>query len=210
MDGTVIRKNTVPLYLSYAWRHGRLRKRHLAVGAWWSLLYRFTILDTESAMLRAISSVEGEDEESLAAFCRTWIGVDVLPLITRTSRRVIELHRRRGDALVLLTASLSYNARPIAEHLGIDHVLATTLEVDDRGRLTGRPVFPPCFGEGKVYWAERFAAAHDIDLGASTFYTDSIEDMPMLLRVGHPTIVNPDFRLARLARQKRWRTEKWQ
>jgi HAD superfamily hydrolase (TIGR01490 family) len=209
MDRTVVRANTGPRYLAYAWRHGRLRKRHLAVGAWWTLLYRLTLLDTKRAVILAITAMEGEREESLAAFCQTWFEEDVLREISRSARRILELHRQRGDVLVLLTASLYYTARPVAEHLGIAHVLSTKLEVDGGGRLTGRLVHPPCVGEGKVHWAERFAEEHDLDLGSSTFYSDSIDDMPMLLRVGHPVIVNPDFRLARLARQKRWRTETW-
>lgn len=209
MDRTVVRRNTGPLYISYAWRHGRLRKRHVAVGAWWTLLYQATLLDTERAMARAVAAIEGDDHAALTEFCAAWFERDVLPIISRSARRVIDLHRSRGDILVLLTASLSYTARPVAEHLGFDHVLATQLEVGADGRLTGRQVGPFCHGEGKVYWAERFAEEHGLDLGESTFYTDSIEDMPMLLRVGHPVIVNPDFRLARLARRKGWRTEYW-
>lgn len=209
MDRTVVRRNTGPLYISYAWRHGRLRKRHVAVGAWWTLLYQATLLDTERAMVRAIGAIEGDDDAALTAFCNVWFEREVLPLISRSARRVIELHRKRGDVLVLLTASLSYTARPVADHLGFDHVLATRLEVDSGGRLTGRLVGPFCHGEGKVHWADRFAVEHGFDLDESTFYTDSIEDMPMLRRVGHPVIVNPDFRLARLARQEGWRTERW-
>jgi HAD superfamily hydrolase (TIGR01490 family) len=209
MDRTVVRRNTGPLYIAYAWRHGRLRKRHVAVGAWWNLLYQATLLDTERAMTRAIAALEGDDDASLTEFCEVWFDREVLPIISGSARRVIELHRARGDVLVLLTASLSYTARPVAEHLGLDDVLATRLEVDASGRLTGRLVGPFCHGAGKVYWAERFAAEHGLDLDESTFYTDSVEDMPMLLRVGHPVIVNPDFRLARLARQRRWRTERW-
>jgi HAD superfamily hydrolase (TIGR01490 family) len=210
MDRTVVRRNTGPLYISYAWRHGRLRKRHVAVGALWTLLYQATLLDTERAMTRAIAALEGDDDASLTDFCEVWFERDVLPIISRSARRVIELHRKRGDILVLLTASLSYTARPVAEHLGLDHVLATRLEVGPGGQLTGRLIAPFCHGDGKVYWAERFAEEHSVDLDESTFYSDSIEDMPMLSRVGHPVIVNPDFRLARLARRKSWRTERWQ
>jgi phosphoserine phosphatase len=64
-----------------------------------------------------------------------------------------------------------------------------------------------CYGQGKVVWAERFAAEHDVDLAASYFYTDSISDLPLLERVGHPVVVNPDLRLRRLARKRGWPLE---
>lgn len=208
MDRTVVRTNTGPSYLAYAFRHGRMRKRHVAVGLWWAFLYKLTVLDTERAMDKAIAAMAGTGDRDLQVFCRTWFEDEVKPEISGYARRAIELHRRRGDVLVLLTASSTYAARPVAEHLGMDHVLATRVEVMD-GTLTGRAIDPPCIGEGKVFWAEQLAREHDIDLDRSAFYTDSVHDMPMLLRVGFPVIVNPDFRLARLARAKGWRIERW-
>ncbi len=208
MDRTVVRANTGPMYLAHAFRRGWLRKRHVAVGAWWTVLYKLTVLDTVSAVRRATAAMRGVDEAELTELCRAWVEADVVPEISRSARRIIELHRRRGDLLVLLTASSAYAAEPVAEHLGMDHVLCTRVEVE-AGRLTGRAVEPPCIGEGKVHWAERLAAAEGVDLDRSSFYTDSIHDMPMLERVGDPVIVNPDFRLARLARRRGWRVERW-
>lgn len=208
MDRTVVKANTGPSYMAYAFRHGRMRKRHLAVGVWWAFLYKLTILDTERAMEKAIAAMAGTNDKDLTEFCRQWFQEEVKLEISRSGRRAIDLHRGRDDLLVLLTASSSYAAQPVGEHLGMDHVLATRVEVVD-GKLSGRAIDPPCLGAGKVFWAERLADEHDIDLDRSTFYTDSIHDMPMLLRVGFPVIVNPDFRLARLARRKGWRVERW-
>jgi HAD superfamily hydrolase (TIGR01490 family) len=209
MDRTVVRSNTGPLYIAYAYRHGWLRKRHVAIGAWWTLLYKLTVLDTASAVRKATETMAGVDETELTAFCRRWVAEQVVPEISRSARRIIELHRRRGDVLVLLTASSPYAAEPVAEHLEMDHVLCTRVEVT-AGQLTGLPIEPPCIGNGKVVWAEELADKLDICLSRSTFYTDSIQDMPMLLRVGDPVIVNPDFRLDRLARKRGWRVERWQ
>ena len=208
MDRTVVRSNTGPLYIGYAFRHGWLRKRDIAVGAWWTLLYKLTVLDTARALHAATGTMKGLDDAELVAFCRRWVDEQVLHRISSSARRAIDLHRKRGDVLVLLTASSSYAAEPVGEHLGMDHVLCTRVEVAG-GRLTGRPVEPPCIGPGKVVWAERLAAEQGLDLDRSTFYTDSVEDAPMLLRVGTPVIVNPDFRLARMARKRGWRVERW-
>ena len=72
------------------------------------------------------------------------------------------------------------------------------------GRFTGEAVRPVCYGAGKIYWAERFAQRHGIDLERSYFYTDSITDLPVLERVGEPRVVNPDPRLRRAAVRRGW------
>jgi putative phosphoserine phosphatase / 1-acylglycerol-3-phosphate O-acyltransferase len=72
------------------------------------------------------------------------------------------------------------------------------------GRFTGEAVRPVCYGDGKMYWAERFAAAEGLELDQSYFYTDSITDLPVLERVGEPRVVNPDPRLRRLALRRGW------
>jgi HAD superfamily hydrolase (TIGR01490 family) len=209
MDRTVVRRNTAPLYLAFALRHGRLKRRHALVGAWWTVLYKLTLLDTESAMRRAIAAMTGDDAAALRAFGQEWFDRVVVREVSPTARRLVAAHRRRGDLVVLLTASTDFAAAPLAAHLEMDAALATRLEADAAGRLTGRPVEPPCLGAGKVVWAEHLAAERDVDLAASTFYTDSFEDRPMLERVGYPVIVNPDPRLARLARRTGWRVERW-
>src|SRR5207253_10099589 len=110
----------------------------------------------------------------------------------------VAAHRRAGHLLVILTSATRYLAEPVAADLGIEHLLVTQLLVRD-GRFTGEAVRPVCYGEGKIYWAERFATAQGVDLGRSYFYTDSITDLPVLERVGEPRIVNPDPRLRRVS-----------
>jgi phosphoserine phosphatase len=79
--------------------------------------------------------------------------------------------------------------------------------VDDR--MTGEVVDPPCYGEGKITWAQRYAAEHDGILAEAYFYTDSYSDQPLLELVGHPIAVNPDTRLRRLAQKRSWPIEKF-
>lgn len=209
MDRTVVRYNTGPLYLRYALRHRRLSPHQVLVGAWWSLLYKLTLLDTDAAMRRAITAFAGDDSAALSAFCQGYFHQMVQPHISAEARRTIERHRRRREVLVLLTASSTFTSEPLAHHLELDHLLSTRLEADERGVLTGRFVDPPCHGEGKVVWAERLAAEQDLDLDSSTFYTDSFHDLPMLRRVGTPVVINPDLRLRRVAAQQGWRVERW-
>jgi HAD superfamily hydrolase (TIGR01490 family) len=116
---------------------------------------------------------------------------------------LVAAHREAGHLTVLLTSATRYLAEPLGADLGIDHFLVTELVVRD-GRFTGQVIEPVCYGRGKVYWAERFAAEHGVDLTRSYFYTDSITDLPVLDRVGHPRVVHPDPRLRRLAQRRGW------
>jgi phosphoserine phosphatase len=65
------------------------------------------------------------------------------------------------------------------------------------------------YGQGKVVMAERLASELDFSLADSTFYSDSITDLPLLERVKTPVIINPDRRLRRVAKQRGWPVESW-
>jgi HAD superfamily hydrolase (TIGR01490 family) len=117
--------------------------------------------------------------------------------------RRVRQHQAQGDVVALLSSTTPYLAGPLAEELGIEHLIVSRLVVED-GRFTGDVHRPICYGRGKIHWAKRFAGERDIDLAASWFYTDSVTDLPMLEIVGHPEIVNPDVRLRREARRRGW------
>ena len=107
----------------------------------------------------------------------------------------------------MITGSTQFAAGAVAKSLGIEHVLCSNIEVVD-GVFTGR-FANFCFGQHKVSMAEEFASAHDVDLARSWFYSDSYNDRPMMERVGTAVAVNPDTRLARLAKQRGWAIEQW-
>jgi phosphoserine phosphatase len=90
----------------------------------------------------------------------------------------------------------------VAEDLGLDDVLCNRFEVDETGAHTGRPVGTLCFGAGKLDYAEVYAGDRGVSLADCWFYTDSFSDLPVLERVGHPVVVNPDPRLRREAERR--------
>jgi phosphoserine phosphatase len=105
----------------------------------------------------------------------------------------------------LISASTQFAVQPVADHLHVDFLCTQLLDRDDE--LTGEVVDPPCYGGGKVVWAQRYAAEHGADLRDAYLYTDSYSDRPLLDAVGHPVAVNPDGRLKRLARKRGWPIE---
>lgn len=208
MDKTLVRANTGVLYARWRFRRGESGMRDMARVMWWSAQYAAGVVDAGAVSRYAASTLRGIDEAAFADQCRIWFDEMVLPIVAEGARPVIEQHRRDGDILAILTGSTPYAAGPLGDTLGIPHRIASTLEVRG-GAFTGAVEAPLCFGEGKVARAERFAAEHDIDLATSSFYTDSISDLPMLLRVGNPVVVNPDPRLAVRARRKGWPVLRW-
>jgi HAD superfamily hydrolase (TIGR01490 family) len=203
VDGTLIGKNSGPLYMKFLRQRGEIRRRDALRTIYFYLRYRLNLLDIERAVERSSAWIRGRSEEEIAAHCRIWYRDMVRQYLQPEVVRRVQDHKARGHVVAILSSTTNYLADPLAEELGIEHLLVSRLVVRD-GCFTGEAHRPICFGEGKLYWARRFAAEHDIDLAGSFFYTDSVTDVPMLEIVGHPQIVNPDPLLRRLARRRGW------
>lgn len=119
------------------------------------------------------------------------------------ARAIVDAHRRRGHTIAVVSSATRYQVEPVAEDLGIQHVLASRLEVKD-GKLTGRYVSPSCYGRGKALAAYGLAETIPIDFDKSYFYTDSDEDLPLLEIVGNPRPTNPNSNLAKIAARRGW------
>ena len=120
------------------------------------------------------------------------------------ARRLMDEHRAAGRPVVLATTSPFDMVKPFADELGLDDVIATTYGRDAEGRYDGTIVGSFVWGTGKLDAVRRWAAEHDVELGESWAYSDSVFDAPLLNAVGHPTAVNPDPQLRILATVRRW------
>ena len=133
-------------------------------------------------------------------YIREWI----VPRIPDSARRLLDSHR---DGLVVIaTATNRFITEPIVQELGVEHLIATEPEMRN-GRFTGRVAGTPSFREGKATRTLEWLAARGQTLGdfsESWFYSDSINDLPLLERVTHPVVVDPDPQLERLARERNW------
>ncbi len=146
------------------------------------------------------------DMEKLLELRDRFIPARIEPCMLPKARELIQQNRRNLVAIV--TATNRFLVEPIARGFGIEHLIATQPEIRD-GRFTGDIVGPPCMKEGKISWVESWLAGRKTslkDFRESWFYSDSINDVPLLERVTHPVAVDPDARLAEVARQRGWRT----
>lgn len=207
MDNTLLTVDTGMSWTKFLYRRRELPASMVAKAVYWSSLYKLALLDMETVFTKLCTGLAGDSEAEMIAKCDIWYRQDVEPFIAPAARVAVEHHRQAGHVVVLATGSTVYAARPVARGVGIEHVLSSELEVE-AGAFTGRPS-ALCFGHHKVTLAEKWAAAHGVDLARSYFYSDSFNDLPMLSRVGTAIAVNPDARLRRHARRQGWAMQWW-
>tara|TARA_R110000744_G_scaffold270393_1_gene383612 strand:+ start:295 stop:948 length:654 start_codon:yes stop_codon:yes gene_type:complete len=146
----------------------------------------------------------GEHETAqLNAWHEAFMAEKITPIILPKALALIEKHSAAGDTLMIITATNRFITAPIARKLGIDILLATECERDDKG-FTGRTTDVPCFREGKVTRLQRWLLENNRTLNGSYFYSDSHNDLPLLSMVEHPVAVDPDETLKAHAEAQGW------
>jgi fatty acyl-CoA reductase len=120
--------------------------------------------------------------------------------------RRVRAHRRLGHRTLLITGALDIAIEPLRPLF--DDVMCASLGVEN-GRYTGELLSGPPTGEARALLMADYAAARGIDLAESVAYADSASDLPMLEVVGHPVAVNPETKLAAIARKRGWHVEQW-
>jgi len=138
---------------------------------------------------------------------RQFMREQALGMITQSARELVNRHRAVGDVCVIITATNSFVTAPIAREFGVEHLIATEPEQRD-GEFTGRVEGVPSFREGKIIRLENWLAQRGWDLDSfaeTTFYSDSLNDLPLLAKVKNPIAVNPDDTLRAHAGKHGWR-----
>jgi HAD superfamily hydrolase (TIGR01490 family) len=162
-------------------------------------LHEYVRFTTDAARRRG----PGAAAEAQARFMREVIG----PAITPRARALVRGHQQAGDAVVIVTATNEFVTRPIAHSFGVDELIAVQLARGPGGWITGEISGTPSFREGKVTRVAEWLGARGLALGDAeiTFYSDSINDLPLLEQARHPVATNPDERLRALAQARGWR-----
>ena len=169
-------------------------------------------------LLLVLSGADASTMDSLrrriTALCAGWEVAQVRSVVAETLHEIVEPlvyaeataliaeHRAAGDEVVVLSASGQEVVEPIAAMVGADRCLASRMRVEG-GRYTGEVEFY-LYGEEKARAARDIAAARGYRLADCRAYSDSITDLPLLEAVGHPTVVNPDRALRRVALERGW------
>ena len=145
----------------------------------------------------------GIEMDLLAETAETFCQQQLTLHIPDQAQRLIAAHRAAGDCLGIVSGAPQLLIAPLKDLLDLDFVVGTKLTCE-QGRLTGDLDGPRVSGSEKVRQAEEVARAYKFDLRESAAYGNAFDDRFLLAEVAHPVVVNPDSRLARLARKKSW------
>ena len=131
----------------------------------------------------------------------------IRPRVMPEALALVRSHQHAGDTVIVVTATNEFVTRPIAQAFGVSELIAVELERDASGWITGEIRGTPSFREGKVTRVAQWLSQNGLGWGdvEMTFYTDSINDLPLLEKVHHPVATNPDARLRQLATERGWR-----
>ncbi|WP_282349713.1 HAD family hydrolase [Pseudomonas sp. PS01301] len=161
-------------------------------------------LDLNEYLNFTLEILAATDVAQLDEWHRDFMRDCIEPIMLPKAAALLQQHRDAGDKLVIITATNRFVTGPIAERLGVETLLATEVEMVD-GRYTGRSFDVPCFKEGKVTRLNRWLEENGYDLNDSYFYSDSMNDLPLLEQVTHPVVVDPDPRLHEEAKRRGWK-----
>jgi HAD superfamily hydrolase (TIGR01490 family) len=160
-------------------------------------------LDIQRYQRFALSAIAGRDPEEVAIWRQAFMDSRISPLYQKKADRLLASHRNQGHTLMIITATNRFVTGPIAEAMGIEHLIATEPEVRD-GRYTGDITGVPSFQDGKVLRLQQWLKDHGATLEGAWFYSDSHNDLPLLKLVDNPVAVDPDPTLERHAREQGW------
>ncbi|MEO6204417.1 MAG: HAD-IB family hydrolase [Mycobacteriales bacterium] len=211
LDKTVIATSSTLAFGRPFYRGGLVNRRAVLKSSYAQFVYLLQGADaTQMDRMR----------DYLKTLCAGWSVEQVNAIVAETLHELIDPqvydeavalfdeHHAAGRDVVIVSSSGAEVVGPIGEMLGVDHVVATQMVVED-GKYTGDIAFY-AYGEGKAVAMRELAAERGYDLADCYAYSDSATDEPMLAVVGHPTAVNPDKALRRIAIEREWPIQQFQ
>jgi HAD superfamily hydrolase (TIGR01490 family) len=168
--------------------------------------YKAGTLDIHAFLAFQLAPLSRHDRAELDAWHREFMETRIKPIIGPHARALVQSHLDAGDLCAIVTATNSFVTGPICREFGIPHLVAT-VPAHEGGRFTGAPRGLPAFREGKIARVEAWLEELGLWWGAfgeTVFYSDSLNDLPLLAMVSHPVAVDPDDTLRAHAAAQGW------
>ena len=175
-----------------------------AKNMWFAERYKDGTLDIHEFLDFQLAPIARRPREELDRWHRRFMQVKIRPIIHEGAAELISRHA--GGLVALVTATNRFITAPIAAELGIPNLIATDIEEGADGVFTGKPRGTPSFREGKITRVREWLAGMGKTLAdyESWFYSDSLNDLPLLELVDHPIAVDPDATLRAQAGERGW------
>src|SRR3954470_6804599 len=196
LDRTLLRRSSA-LALAPAFRkRGIISRRMMVEAAAWQVLFMLRGASHEAVRRAAVDGLlllRGRTPDEMRELVAESMERVLRPLVYAESLDLVERHRKRGEPVYIVSATLQEIVEAIADDLGFDGALGTVCEVVD-GAYTGKAI-RALHAENKASCVRKLAHSRGLDLGVCTAYSDSHTDVPFLEAVGRPVAVNPDRKL---------------
>jgi len=168
--------------------------------------YRAGTLDIHEYIRFATEAIRSRGAQQAAQAHARFMDEVIRPALRPQALDLVERHRQAGEQLLIVTATNDFVTAPIAQVFGVPELIAVQLERDAHGQVTGEIQGTPSAREGKVQRMNEWLAQRSLDWAdvETTFYSDSLNDLPLLERVTYPVATNPDDKLRSLAHERGW------
>ena len=152
----------------------------------------------------ALSTIKGKRPEEIENLLNKFLSSVIEPMINIYALRLLHNHYHNNDVMLLASATNSVIVTPIAKRLGFKNIVATEVEIVN-GVYSGKFQNTPALGEGKLQKVREWMRKNDFnDFKNTTFYSDSINDFPLLAAVNKAVAVNPDNKLREECEKRSW------
>tara|TARA_Y100000992_G_scaffold84807_1_gene54255 strand:+ start:2505 stop:3167 length:663 start_codon:yes stop_codon:yes gene_type:complete len=152
----------------------------------------------------ALSTIKGKRPEEIENLLNKFLSSVIEPMINIYALRLLHNHYHNNDVMLLASATNSVIVTPIAKRLGFKNIVATEVEIVN-GVYSGKFQNTPALGEGKLQKVKEWMRRNDFsDFKNTIFYSDSINDFPLLLAVNKAVAVNPDNKLREECEKRSW------
>ncbi|MDC6460906.1 HAD-IB family hydrolase [Gammaproteobacteria bacterium] len=161
-------------------------------------------LDFDAYTTFALSAYIGMTRTEINEYMRPFVTKVIEPMINTLALKIIHDHGDSGDTILLASATNELIVQPIAKRLDIQNVIGTQVKfINDK--CTGEYIPPSALGKGKLQLVQQWMQKNNFDdFSGVTFYSDSINDLPLLEAVDFPKAVNPDAMLEKISLERGW------
>jgi HAD superfamily hydrolase (TIGR01490 family) len=207
LDNTLVHGSSLFHFATFLARRRVISARHVVRFALAERRYVRGDGENESTAIRAVQValglVEGMPQTRMTTLADEFMAEQrSRRMDARTMTQVLR-HQARGVPCFIATASPQELADAFARRFHMAGAFGTVAEVTD-GVYTGRLDGPVCHADAKAQRVREGLARHGLELSQAVAYSDSVNDLPLLVAAGHPVAVNPDSPLRAIAERHGW------
>ena len=207
LDQTLLSGDSDVLWCDFLIAQGVLDAAFAQRNADMDVLYKAGTVDPVAFAGFYVSTLAGRTPQQWEPLRQLFLTQEILPRIPSAAVALVSRHRNAGDLVIMTTATNRFITERTAQHLQIEHLIATDPELVD-GVFSGATTGVLNMRAGKLTrlhaWLQ--SRGHSFAQFESTGYSDSINDLPLLEAVNRPVAVNADARLAQVAAARGWQT----